>query len=1337
MEKFLEKIAVKLIKKADNTESIIKTWFYFFLLSVLNNIVYAFYIDQKALGKKIWLEIFVFLSLSAVAILLKIDILILPAFAVAVFLFTPNLRNILYLGTAIAVYLSILTIMLVVRISASNRLIIISALFSFLIGYGLVSAGESIASFFRKVKNFFTKITRRFGLAVVVIILVFSSSNAFAFNPSHVTFYTYGGFDAIYNAFHFIALIFSDHSYQGLFFTVMALSLFIAGFRNYVQSLQGRTTGNILSWSMPVLISFALYVALIVPKGQITIYDTVLNKTADVGGIPVGITAVAGIASEVENGIITIIDTTSIDRDTDYENSAGGVGVMTIMNMALHGVRSSDVYLDRSVKRYITDCFFYDLNNPSGTTKYQDLIDSTQSLSTLLGNASHYNSIYTVYYDSSHNSGETMTCHDAWTNISAKINNNANFQTSLKNICASAGIDTTNLTALTHCKDVITSYLGVLYDGQDPTVTGDAMDFIRQDYVAHELYMASVDSDANFLVNYKITNAGMNMGMAFNNWIPTIRAVLISLGLSILPFLIIFLPTPFYGKILGGIAGVFVFMVSWAAIDAIVHHFLVGEAAVLFQSVLIHNVGYGAFETMSVPLQHTMAAWGYVRSLGMGLAVIATGLVTKAGAYGLQMAAGRMETAVASQAGSVGEMATNESEKGNLEKEMISSDAFSRRIAPAFSMQDLIRSDANLQAKRIGQGSAYENITDASATGYNAESMSAGQTNAEAKVAEQNGLTPRQYGGLQGKERAISNTTAWKTAGHGDMDSGAGIIGATQGAVTGGTAAGRNAAVNGNINELASISAKKSAKNLSKDKRQFEAAAQALHLPNNIQTAIKLGEMQGGRIENVVLSKKEAQEVFGANAPGGLYSISMADNGHILQAVAKNGIDMFEVTPNGVKHFDLTNNGQRVWSEQKRGRESVYKNSNVTIVGSTTQVNGDVGEWLKRSHVAGMPKVLANALNGANGSLKFNGKQYTGSVVLNPEQELKMAEGLGELYGDKYKNTIGTLINNAENGRSTTFAFTGKGGSLSQVSVISEDVGENKAYTQSKVGDFEEVDDKYEAALVGGGYGDLYRANMDIFEHSISTKAAVVKIANKLDKFFKAHITSTQGRDITDVVSKSGSSGNDYYEDHSQSNIKSANTSGDMSVSASSGKNPTPFGGAGGSAALKSGWEEQNVTRSIVGHKSDSGNKTGYSNTTTNKLGSGVQLSSDVLKRDFIRDGSKILNRKDLTFAQKVAGITELEENYKAMFTNAIGDHRTLDKFYFDGHHAEQEKSFNAVKTYGGKYNNPYWKKQMDTENEYDTFINGGIYSSNANMSNNADKSRDDGINPPSGFSRR
>ncbi len=649
------------------------------------------------------------------------------------------------------------------NIGAPAKLISAMVLFTCLAGYGFVPIINLTIAFFKKIENLFGKIKKNFlpkkSLLIVLIALTavsffaFFSSNAYAFDPSNVEFDTYGGFTAVYNAFEFIALIFSDADYQGLFFTVMALSLFFAGFRNYIQSLQGRSTGNILTWSLPVLISFMLYMALIVPKGQITIYDTVTNQSQQVGGIPVGITAMAGVASEVQNGIVQMIDTTNINPDTDYENSAGGIGVMAIMNMAMHGVPIGNAYLAKSLQNYINSCVFYAFQDPGFNQQgcdFQDLMDGNTSLTQQLSCGGAFQSIYTTYYDSNSPTGTNITCAQAWANLEPILNNTTNFQPGLNAICSDLGVDTSNQVALEHCENVVTSYLDVLYNGQDSAVTGDALSYFEQDYLANQIYDAAVSSDSTFLANYKVANTGMNMGIAFNQWIPTIRAVLIALGVSVLPFLILFLPTPMYGKVIGGIAAVFVFMVSWTMIDAIIHNFLVQEAAVLFQSVLVHNVGYAAFESMSTPLQHIMAMWGYLRSLGMGLAIVVTGIVSKVGSYGLQMAAGRLEGSVASQASSVGEQATNPVEQGSLEKSMMASSAFSQKVAPSFSLQSMIQSTANMEGKKLGIGAGYESPLQAYGVNQAKEQESIGNIIEQMKQAGINGLSMQQLGELYG-----------------------------------------------------------------------------------------------------------------------------------------------------------------------------------------------------------------------------------------------------------------------------------------------------------------------------------------------------------------------------------------------------------------------------------------------------------------------------------------------------------------------------------------------------------------------------------------------------------
>ena len=324
-----------------------------------------------------------------------------------------------------------------------------------------------------------------------------------------------------------------------------------------------------------------------------------------------------------------------------------------------------------------------------------------------------------------------------------------------------------------------------------------------------------------------------------------------------------------------------------------------------------------------------------------------------------------------------------------------------------------------------------------------------------------------------------------------------------------------------------------------------------------------------------------------------------------------------------------------------------------------------------------------------------------------------LAEALGA-YGDKFKYATETLIKEAEMGNSSSIELMGVNGSFSNIKVKHDDVGFHNTFTHTDIGNSENVADDYDTVLISGGYGDLYRYNKELFLKSPSFQAAVATIAGKLEKYFQAHATANQGTEIASAVNSSGSEGKSYYQNQSQITTKSSYSNGSLGAGLGNGERVRNFGPMlNASANLSSGWKEESMTRSEVGSEAKSGSETGYSNTTTSKFGSGVQLSSDILTREFIRDADKILARNNLSLDQKIADITKLEENYKAMFTNAIGDHRTLDKFNFDAHHAEQEEKFDAVRTYGNNYKNPYWNKVAQDEKLYDTFINAAAGSDN------------------------
>src|SRR5579884_805508 len=109
-------------------------------------------------------------------------------------------------------------------------------------------------------------------LVFLVVILSHSTSHAI-----EMEYYTYNGFNAVVSAFTKIALIFSDADYKGLFFTVIVLGILMGGVVVYFIALSGgRVTP--LSWTWPVGIGITLYLALVLPKGTLHIYDPVKNQ---------------------------------------------------------------------------------------------------------------------------------------------------------------------------------------------------------------------------------------------------------------------------------------------------------------------------------------------------------------------------------------------------------------------------------------------------------------------------------------------------------------------------------------------------------------------------------------------------------------------------------------------------------------------------------------------------------------------------------------------------------------------------------------------------------------------------------------------------------------------------------------------------------------------------------------------------------------------------------------------------------------------------------------------------------------------------------------------------
>ncbi len=423
--------------------------------------------------------------------------------------------------------------------------------------------------------------TRIVSKVALVVPLLLIPSVALALD---MEFYVWGGHDAVVNAFGKLALIFGDNAYQSFYFVVITAGLFFGGVTVFARSLGGANS-SVMSWIVPTLIGIIIYLALVVPKGTIHVYDPVFNKDQAVGGIPDGVVAVAGILNKIERGLVDIV--TTAGDPLNYQTQAGGKGFLGLAQLTSIPLSAVESNLDASLRRYARDCVAYALMNPNAGLTVDELRKGSTNFITSLDKAVNP-AIWTVYYDGANPQGEALTCTDAWTNIKGALTP-ANLERNIQSVCANLGYDVADAASLNQCKTVLNNV-------NTGTGLGAATmdDFLRQAYISQRLEEVFRSGNAVGATNYQfLLNASGAMKSA-NEWLPILKAALTAIAVGLLPFLALFIPTPLIGKAVGIIAGFFIWLTAWGVTDAIVHQFAVDYANPAYERVRQTKLGMDA-----------------------------------------------------------------------------------------------------------------------------------------------------------------------------------------------------------------------------------------------------------------------------------------------------------------------------------------------------------------------------------------------------------------------------------------------------------------------------------------------------------------------------------------------------------------------------------------------------------------------------------------------------------------------------------------------------------------------------------------------------------------------
>ncbi len=486
---------------------------------------------------------------------------------------------------------------------------------------------------------------------IVFSLLLFLDGKAWAFDASNVEYYTYGGFSAVVMALQKITLIFSDHGFKSLMYVSACVGLFCVIVKVCTPVFDG-ASGSLKAFLIRYFVGVIFYICLFSPTGNMTVYDPVFNRMQTVGNIPIGINLVMGGLNLIERSIIEIIDTSG--EVDSFQYSAGGIGFNILLETLQGGYGLGDTYADESMKKYVEDCVFFELRRP-GTDLNPDAIRSSSDFMTEFAKAVNP-AIYTVYYNSTTGLvGQTMTCTEAWTNLSSDLNTYSRYDATMSQVCARVGYRTGNANELAKCKSDVSGFLEKTSNG---ALSIPAANIFRQRAMAEAydniITKHAPDSGIQAFASRNMMNSGISMGIVANAWMPVLRGVFTAIALGLLPFIILFLPTGISNKSISFIVGMFLWLTCWGIIDAFLHSISTDYSLAVCDEARQYNIGYMAIMLYPNDLQKGLAFFGMVRVFGMMLATVFAGMLVNFGGHAMAMLAGSFSSHIqgtATQAG--------------------------------------------------------------------------------------------------------------------------------------------------------------------------------------------------------------------------------------------------------------------------------------------------------------------------------------------------------------------------------------------------------------------------------------------------------------------------------------------------------------------------------------------------------------------------------------------------------------------------------------------------------------------------------------------------------------
>lgn len=229
------------------------------------------------------------------------------------------------------------------------------------------------------------------------------------------TVYVLGDVSTFYNTLNSVAMVFNA---KGFMTGVYLVGGFIALISGIMFVIQKGASEQFIPANGPVggLFGFAMMVACCTITADVKIEDIYTGTVNKVDNVPLVIAAPASLFTTTMYGLFEKINTAYQSTSGSYMavTQNGFVTPLKLLLTLRKGVENVDPYLVASLKQYVIDCV------PGSTTfSIEDFQQSTNIVSYVLGHSR--GSGLTTYWDNVNIGGKALSCPEAQTTLSAKV----------------------------------------------------------------------------------------------------------------------------------------------------------------------------------------------------------------------------------------------------------------------------------------------------------------------------------------------------------------------------------------------------------------------------------------------------------------------------------------------------------------------------------------------------------------------------------------------------------------------------------------------------------------------------------------------------------------------------------------------------------------------------------------------------------------------------------------------------------------------------------------------------------------------------------------------------